>query len=114
VVLISLIPTKGVVVKTATLHLLVPTAIFSEEKEESNITPKELKVHLQHVVRGKKIRHNWRLLKCICNISLEGSFTDCIRATIALATAVDKLNKHPISYTRILSLGTNKRMMVQE
>lgn len=97
VVLISLIPTKGVVVKIATLHLQVLTAILGEEKEESKITPKVLKVHLQHLVRGNKIRHNWRLLKCICNISLEGSPTDCIRATIALATAVDKLNKHPIS-----------------
>lgn len=97
VVLISLIPTKGVVVKIATLHLQVLTAILGEEKEESKITPKVLKVHLQHLVRGNKIRHNWRLLKCICNISLEGSPTDCIRATTALATAVDKLNKHPIS-----------------
>jgi hypothetical protein len=97
VVLISLIPTKGVVVKIATLHLQVPTAILGEEKEESNITLRVLRVHLQHLVRGNKIRHNWRLLKCICNISLEGSSTDCIRATIALANAVDKLNKHPIS-----------------
>jgi hypothetical protein len=85
------------VVKIATLHLQVPTAILGEEKEESNITPKVLKVHLQHLVRGNKIRHNWRLLKCICNISLESSPTDCISATIALATAVEKLNKHPIS-----------------
>jgi hypothetical protein len=46
------------VVKIATLHLQVLTAILGEEKEESNITLRVLRVHLQHLVRGNKIRHN--------------------------------------------------------